>query len=252
MRYFLELAYNGTRYSGYQKQPNQITVQSTLENTLQVLLQQPIEVVGCGRTDAGVHALQYFIHFDTLSALPKNFIYRLNRMLSRDILCYQVWKVPQNAHARFDAISRSYHYIVEIFQNPFRQETAYYCHYARQLDIDKMQEAAQLLLSYEDFTTFCKSRTDTKTNICNLHESYWEVSGQQLVYHVRANRFLRGMIRLIVGMCLNVGKGKLELSQVREALEQQQLLKMALSVPATGLFLTDIRYDFIEPRPLNL
>lgn len=250
MRYFLELAYNGTRYSGYQEQPNQNTVQSALEEALQLLLQHPTKVVGCGRTDAGVHALQYFVHFDTQETLPKNFLYRFNRVLSTDILCYRILEVSAEAHTRFDATSRSYRYVVDAFKNPFRQETAYYCHFARQLDIAKMQAAAQLLLQYEDFTTFCKSRTDTKTNLCTLYASYWEVNEeeQQLVYHVRANRYLRGMIRLIVGMCLNVGRGKIELAEVKEALEQKRILQTALSAPASGLFLTDIRYDFIAPR----
>lgn len=254
MRYFLELAYNGTRYSGYQEQPHRITVQGALEDALQLLLQQPTKVVGCGRTDAGVHALQYYVHFDTNNPLHPNFLYRLNRVLSSDILCYRVVEVAPDAHARFDATSRSYRYVVDAYQNPFRQETAYYCHYVHQLDIDKMQQAAQLLLQYKDFTTFCKSQTDTKTKLCDLYESYWEIDAQeqQLIYHVRANRFLRGMIRLIVGMCLNVGKGNLELSVVKEALDQKETLKRALSAPATGLFLTDIHYDFIEPRSTGL
>lgn len=254
MRYFLELAYNGTRYSGYQEQPNRITVQGALEDALQLLLQHPTKVVGCGRTDAGVHALQYFVHFDAENVLHPNFLYRLNRVLSSDILCYRVLEVAPDAHARFDATSRSYRYVVDAYQNPFRQETAYYCHYAHQLDINKMQEAAQLLLNYKDFNTFCKSQTDAKTKLCDLYESYWEINKeeQQLIYHVRANRFLRGMIRLIVGMCLNVGKGNLELSVVKEALDQKQTLKRALSAPATGLFLTDIRYDFVEARPHDL
>ncbi len=254
MRYFLELAYNGTRYSGYQEQPNQITVQGAIEEALQLLLQQPTKTVGCGRTDAGVHALQYFLHFDVTEALHPNFLYRLNRVLSGDIVCYRLLEVPALAHARFDATSRSYRYVIDAFPNPFRQESAYYCPYTHQLDVQKMQEAAQLLLQYQDFTTFCKSKTQTKTNLCAVKASYWEVNEQeqQLIYHVRANRFLRGMIRLIVGMCLNVGKGNIDIETVRQALETQQMLDRALSAPATGLFLTDIRYDFIPTRKLDL
>ncbi|MGH1336434.1 MAG: tRNA pseudouridine(38-40) synthase TruA [Aureispira sp.] len=254
MRYFLELAYNGTRYSGYQAQRNQVTVQGALEQSIQLLLQRPTKVVGCGRTDAGVHALQYFIHFDVFDVLPPNFLYRLNRILGKDILCYRLLEVAADAHTRFDATSRSYRYVIDAFQNPFHQETAYYCHYVKQLELAKMQEAAQLLLNYEDFTTFCKSRTDTKTNLCALQESYWEIKEeeQQLVYHVRSNRFLRGMIRLIVGMCLNVGKGTVKLAEVKTALDNKKTLERAFSAPATGLFLTDIRYDFIPPRRLDL
>ncbi|MFK7798127.1 MAG: tRNA pseudouridine(38-40) synthase TruA [Aureispira sp.] len=250
MRYFLELAYNGTRYSGYQEQPHQVTIQGALEDALQLLLQIPTKVVGCGRTDAGVHALQYFVHFDVEKVLSSNFLYRLNRVIGNDILCYRIVAVAADAHARFDAVSRSYRYVIDLYQNPFRQETAHYCHYGNQLDIEAMQQAAQVLLQYKDFTTFCKSKTQTKTNLCTMYESYWETNQQeqQLIYHVRANRFLRGMIRLIVGMCLNVGRGKTSLAQVQEALEQKKTLQQALSAPAQGLFLTDIRYEYITPR----
>lgn len=253
MRYFLEFAYNGTRYSGYQEQPQQPTIQEAVERGLQMILQAPIRIVGCGRTDAGVHALQYYAHFDATQPLPPNFTYRLNRLLPADIVVYRVLEVATDAHARFDATSRSYRYVIDAVQNPFRQDLAYYCHSAKDLDWDGLQAAAQLLLHYEDFTTFCKSRTDTKTKLCTLHESYWTMdeATQQLIYHVRANRFLRGMIRLIVGMCLNVGQGKLALDTVRRALDEQQTLQRAQSAPPQGLFLLDVRYDYIKSEPLN-
>lgn len=248
MRYFLELAYNGTRFCGYQEQPRQITVQSQIEQALGILLRVPTKIVGCGRTDSGVHALQYFAHFDAVELLPKDFVYRLNSLLGRDIVCYQLIKVGEEAHARFDATSRSYQYVIDLIQNPFRQETAYYCRFGNQLDVDKMQAAAKLLLNYKDFTTFCKSKTDNKTNLCDLRQSEWifNEKEQQLVYYVTANRFLRGMIRLIVGMCLNVGKGNMSMEFVKTALEEQKTLKNALSAPAEGLFLMDIKYAFIE------
>lgn len=248
MRYFLELAYNGTRFCGYQEQPNQITVQSQIERALGILLRVPTKIVGCGRTDSGVHALQYFAHFDAAKVLTKDFIYHLNSLLGKDIVCYQLIEVEEDTHARFDAKSRSYQYVVDLIQNPFRQETAYYCRFGKQLDVGKMQAAANLLLNYEDFTTFCKSRTDNKTNLCDLRQSEWifKEKEQQLVYQVTSNRFLRGMIRLIVGMCLNVGKGNMTLDAVKVAMEEQKTLKNALSAPAEGLFLMDIKYDFIQ------
>lgn len=248
MRYFLEFAYNGAHYNGYQEQPQQSTVQQTIERVFEMILQVPTKIVGCGRTDAGVHALQYYAHFDVAQPLPTNFVYRLNRLFPADLVAYRVLEVAPDAHARFDATSRSYRYVIDTVRNPFRQNTAYYCHYARDLDLEKLQEAAQLLLNYKDFTTFCKSRTDTKTKLCDMYESYWTVeeATQQLVYHVRANRFLRGMIRLIVGMCLNVAKGNIPLETVRHALDKQQTLQRAQSAPPEGLFLLDIRYDYIK------
>lgn len=247
MRYFLELAYNGTRFCGYQEQPNQITVQSQIERALGILLRVPTKIVGCGRTDSGVHALQYFAHFEAAQKLTNDFVYRLNSLLGKDIVCYQLLEVAADAHARFDATSRSYQYVIDLIQNPFRQETAYYCRYGNQLELDKMQAAAKLLLNYKDFTTFCKSKTDNKTNLCDLRQSEWifNEKEQQLVYQVTANRFLRGMIRLIVGMCLNVGKGNMSIELVKTALEEQKTLKNALSAPAEGLFLMDIKYDYI-------
>lgn len=247
MRYFLELAYNGTRFCGYQEQPNELTIQSKIEEALGILLRVSTKIVGCGRTDSGVHALQYFAHFDAAQALPIDFTYRLNSLLGDDIVCYRVFEVAENAHARFDATSRSYQYIVDLVQSPFRKETAYFYRYGNRLDLTKMQAAAQLLLKYKDFTTFCKSRTDTKNNFCDLRRSEWifDTNKQQLVYHVTANRFLRGMIRLIVGMCINVGRGNLDLTVVQSALNQQHTLKNALSAPAEGLFLMDIKYNYL-------
>lgn len=250
MRYFLELAYNGTRFNGYQEQPNGITVQSTIEEALTTLLRTSTKIVGCGRTDTGVHALQYYAHFDVAELLVDDFLYKLNSLVGNDIVCYQLIPVHEEAHARFDATSRSYHYVIDCLPNPFRQETAFYCKYSGSLDINKMQEAAQLLLEYNDFETFCKTHTDSKTKICQLKRSEWvfDAAQQQLVYHVTADRFLRGMIRLIVGMCLNVGRGKVTIEEVRAALDTKEALVKALSAPAKGLFLKDIRYGFIEAR----
>ncbi|MCH2023375.1 MAG: tRNA pseudouridine(38-40) synthase TruA [Saprospiraceae bacterium] len=246
MRYFLELAFNGSRYCGYQEQANQSTIQSAIEDALSTLLQTPTKIVGCGRTDSGVHALQFYIHFDTSQTLTNNFIFKLNCIIGKDIVFYNIILVDKEAHARYDARSRSYQYIIDLKRNPFRKETAFFCTYAKQLDLNKMKTAAKLLLKYKDFTTFCKSRTDTKTKLCDLRKSEWTYlqEKQQLVYNITADRFLRGMVRLIVGMCLNVGKGNLMIEEVETALESKRILKNAFSAPAKGLFLMDIKYNF--------
>lgn len=248
MRYFLEFAYNGTRYNGYQEQPNGTTIQGVVEAALTTLLRVPTKIVGCGRTDAGVHALQYFAHFDTVEPVSDKFVYRLNSIIGNDIVFYRIILVDDKAHARFDATSRSYQYVINFVRNPFEQESAFYCRYGKDLDLEKMQAAAKLLLNYTDFSTFCKSKTDTKTKLCTMRRSEWhyDATKQQLVYYVTANRFLRGMIRLIVGMCLNVGKGTTSLETVQQALEEKKTLTRALSAPAEGLFLMDICYDYID------
>lgn len=247
MRYFLELAYNGTRFQGYQKQPHGQTVQSTLEKGLSTLLRHPTSIVGCGRTDTGVHAKQYFAHFDTEHTISDNFIYALNALTGYDIEIYKVHQVADSAHARFDACSRSYKYFINTKADPFQQETVYYHPKSQHINRNKLQEAAQLLLEYDEFATFCKTNTDTKTQSCRLTHSEWTTDEErnQLVYHISANRFLRGMIRLIVGMCINVSRGKLPLEQVKKALEEQASLKLAWSVPPQGLFLTDIKYPYL-------
>jgi len=249
MRYFIELAYNGTRFCGYQKQPQDhvSTIQETIEKGLTTMLREPINIVGCGRTDTGVHAAQYFIHFDTQHEFSTYRLRGLNRLIGNDIVCYNVIPVVPTAHARFDATSRSYRYVVNTVKSPFDQETAHYLQNAQRLDAKKMQAAAQLLLQYKDFSTFCKTNTDTKTKLCDLRKAEWEwmEERQQWVFHITADRFLRGMVRLIVGMCLNVGLGKYDISVVKQAMDTQTPLKKAYSAPAKGLFLTDIRYDYI-------
>ena len=247
MRYFLEFAYNGTRFWGYQAQKNGSTVQQTVEKALSKLLRCATPIMGCGRTDSGVHALQYFAHFDSATLLDQQFIYRLNNVIGPDITFQNLYPVHPTAHARFDAISRSYSYHIDFNRNPFRQETSYFCSYAARLDIQKMQTAAKLLLDYQDFKSFCKSKTDVKTTLCELRASSWHFDEKEatLTYQVTANRFLRGMIRLIVGMSLNVGKNKLSLDELTEALEKRQILPHALSAPAKGLFLRDILYEYL-------
>lgn len=248
MRYFAELAYNGTRFFGWQRQPRQVSVQSTLEDAFSTILNQPIAITGCGRTDTGVHAKQYFMHFDFEGSFPRGFDRRINKFIGPDIVIYRFWEMEAEAHARFDATHRAYEYHLGFQKNPFAKETCYYYPFAASLSLDKMQAAALLLLSYAEFFPFCKSNTDVKTMICQLQRAEWEViaSDKKLIFHIAADRFLRGMVRLIVGMCLNIGTGKITLDQVKQAMDTQQRLPKSLSVAPHGLFLTDIRYPFFD------
>lgn len=246
MKYFAELAYKGTNYCGWQKQPDQASVQETLEDGFSTILGKIIDITGCGRTDTGVHATQYFIHFIYNGSFPESFLRRLNKYLPNDIVVFRIFEVEPDAHARYDAYHRSYEYHIELSKNPFTQETALYYSYPMELDIDRMQEAAALLMKYDAFFPFCKTNTDVKTMICKLSRSEWEVDkdNHKLIFHITANRFLRGMVRLIVGMCLNVGLGKVNIDEVKLAMDQQERLQMSYSVPPQGLYLTDIRYPF--------
>jgi tRNA pseudouridine38-40 synthase len=213
---------------------------------LTTILRSPTEIVGCGRTDAGVHALQYYAHFDSAKPIPDKFVYALNALLKRDIAIYRCIPVEETAHARFDASARSYIYHIDICPNPFRQETAFYFPHAHKVDTELMQAAAQLLLEYKEFDTFCKTGTDANTRLCDLRVSEWTFLPDRWAYRVTSDRFLRGMIRLIVGMCLNVGTGKLTLTELRAAMDQRLPLAQALSAPPEGLFLLDIHYPYIH------
>ncbi len=244
MRYFAEIAYRGTAYHGWQRQPNAPSVQQTIEEALELILRETIEIVGCGRTDTGVHARQYVLHFDCVEELPTNLLSRLNKVLPPDISFHRLALVDAAAHARFDAHHRAYEYHLRFRKDPFTTQTAYYFPFATQLDQEQLDAAARLLLEYSDFFPFCKTHSDVKTMRCELYRSEWESVPNGLVFHIAANRFLRGMVRLIVGMCLNVGQGKIELSEVRRALDTQTRLTKSYSVPPEGLFLTDIRYPF--------
>jgi tRNA pseudouridine38-40 synthase len=248
MRYFAELAYKGTRFFGWQVQPEQISVQETLEQAFSTILREKIEVVGCGRTDTGVHASQYFLHFDFSGAFPEHFLSRINKFLPPDIALFRIFPVADEAHARFDAYHRAYEYRMHFRKDPFQQESSYFFPYPNRPDPDKMQQAAQLLLQFEDFYPFCKTHHDAQTYRCTLQRSEWILhpDGQSMSYHIAANRFLRGMVRLIVGMCINVGLEKLSLNTVRQALEEQTRLERSTSAPPEGLYLRDIRYPFLD------
>ena len=245
-RYFVALSYLGTKFSGWQKQPKATSVQEVIEKAISKVLRTDIEVVGCGRTDAGVHAKQYFLHFDFDGEFPQGFLNRMNKVLPPAIAFHNIFEVENNAHARFDANHRAYEYHISYYKNPFTANTAYHFPFASKLDQQKMQEVASLLRNYEAFFPFCKSNSDVKTMNCDLKRAEWvfdEVNGK-MIFHIAANRFLRGMVRLIVGVWVNVGLSKVSIEEVKEALENQTRLNKSLSVPPQGLFLTDIRYPF--------
>ena len=245
MRYFSELSYNGTRYHGWQKQQNANTVQAMVEQAFSTILNTPIEVVGCGRTDTGVHASQYFLHFDFNGKIPDGFVGRVNKFLPKDIAVRRVFEVAETAHTRFDAIRRSYEYHIVFEKTPFEIETAWHYYLAKKLDPAKLNKAATLLLPYKEFFPFCKSDHDALTMQCDLQRCEWVLDKNKgrLVFHITANRFLRGMVRLIVGMCINVAIGKLPLEKVKKSMDQQVLLEKSWSVPPEGLFLAEVEYS---------
>lgn len=241
-RYFFEIAYNGTAYSGWQKQPNAPTIQEDIESLLSKLYQEEIQISGCGRTDAGVHASQYFFHCDLNDTYEKEkLLYKLNRM-SKDHLAFQnIFEVIESAHTRFNANLRSYVYKLTTEKDPLNIN--YYLPSRSNFNLSKLNEAALVLLDYKAFYPFCKSHADVNNYDCQLSRSEWiQTSKSTFEYHVSSNRFLRGMVRLIVGMCLNYMNGLISIDEIRNALEKQERLPKDLSVPPTGLFLCEIQY----------
>ena len=242
MRYFIELAYKGQAYHGWQIQPGDPTVQETIEEALSTLLGETIGVVGCGRTDAGVHASQFFLHFDTSQEVDKEKLkYRLNSFLPDDIAIFQVRKVKEEAHARFDAFSRSYEYRIHEGKNPFMIGTVMQLR-TPELDLERMNEASALLLEHEDFKCFSRSRTDVRSYVCRIEEACWKKEGELLVFRVTANRFLRNMVRAIVGTLMEIGQGKREVEDFRRIIESRDRTQAGPSARAEGLFLTRVRY----------
>ena len=253
MRYFISLAYDGTAYHGWQVQPNGTSVQEVLEGALSTLLRQPVQVTGAGRTDAGVHARRMVAHFDLPPAdaeAPEldvaQLTYKLNKLLPRDIAIYNIVRAREEMHARFSAVSRTYHDYLPLQKNPFLR------HYSWQLygtlDFARMNEAAMLLCQYADFTSFSKANTDTKTNLCHVTEARWEPTGEpgQWCFTITANRFLRNMVRAIVGTLIEVGRGRMTVDEFRQVIERHDRQSAGESVPAHGLFLMDVRYDDME------
>jgi tRNA pseudouridine38-40 synthase len=241
-RYFTELSYNGFTYVGWQRQPNGRSIQEELEKCMSLKTGQKVEIVGAGRTDAGVHARFYIAHFDLQTELENipEFIYRLNSFLPADIAIHKIYRVASDAHARFDAIRRTYDYQFLFTKNPFLTD---YSWYIRQpLNLKLMKEAAAILLFYEDFTTFSKLHTDVKTNNCEIYEAQFIENEQNLVFRISANRFLRNMVRAIVGTLVEVGRENLSVSDFERIIQLKDRSAAAASAPAKGLFLVNVVY----------
>ncbi|MDO6597569.1 tRNA pseudouridine(38-40) synthase TruA [Oceanihabitans sp. 2_MG-2023] len=241
MKYFLQLSYNGSAYHGWQNQPNAITVQEVIEKSLSILLKENTAIVGAGRTDAGVHASQMFAHFTTETPfLEKDLVYKLNALLPKDIAVFTVFKVKDDAHARFHAQSRAYLYRISLQKDVFNFDTAYYVR--PKLDMDKMQEASQILLQYTDFQCFSKSNTDVNTYNCNIMFAEWKLVNQELRFTIKADRFLRNMVRAIVGTLINVGLGKIEVESLHSIIKSKNRSEAGYSVPGHALYLTEVAY----------
>ncbi|MCG1035961.1 tRNA pseudouridine(38-40) synthase TruA [Polaribacter sargassicola] len=241
MRYFIELSYNGKNYHGWQIQPDAISVQEKLNIAVSTIFQEKIEVVGAGRTDTGVHASQMFAHFDLEKELKGDIPHKLNSLLPSDIVVYNVFAVDKEKHVRFNAISRSYEYKIWLGRNPFLLDFSWQI-YSQTLDVDLMNEAAKLLLEYTDFQSFSKVKTDVYTYNCDITEAVWKQDGQELTFYITANRFLRNMVRAIVGTLVDVGLGKITKEDFKKIIESKNRGNAGLSVPAKGLFLTKIKY----------
>ena len=242
MRYFVTLSYDGTRYHGWQIQPNGDSIQERLQEALSTLLRTEISVTGAGRTDAGVHARMMVAHFDYEEALDgQQLCYKLNRLLPYDIAVQKVEQVADDLHARFSATSRTYHYYIHTVKDPFSR--AYSCELHYPLDFKKMNEAAAMLLNYEDFGAFCKSGADVKTTLCQVTAAEWhQTSPSTWYFEITANRFLRNMVRAVVGTLVDVGRGRLSLEEFQKVIEGKRRTEAGESMPGNALFLEDIKY----------
>jgi tRNA pseudouridine38-40 synthase len=246
-RYFIKLSYKGTNYHGWQVQPNARSVQEIMNNDVSILLGREISVTGCGRTDAGVHARVFYAHFDMAGdrvaandVTGDDFIFRLNGKLPRDIAVHEILPVKPDAHARFDAVSRTYEYHILRCKEVFLQEYAHYLY--GEVDTAAMQAGADMLREYTDFTSFSKVDTEVKTGDCRISEAIWEMDNEKMVFRITADRFLRNMVRAIVGTLIDVGFNRISLEEFRRIIESKNRSSAGKSAPAKGLFLTGVRY----------
>lgn len=242
MRYFITFSYDGTAYHGWQIQPHSVTVQEELQKALSTLMRKPMEVVGAGRTDTGVHARKMISHFDHDEVVDcPQLVYKLNKLLPRDIAVQHVEPVADDMHARFSAKSRTYHYYVHLDKNPFLRSYSWQVY--GNPDFELMNRAARVLMEYKDFTSFSKVNTDTKTNDCTITEARWDRVGEdQWRFTVTANRFLRNMVRAIVGTLMEVGRGRMTIEQLRSVIEAKDRCRAGDSVPGNALFLVEVLY----------
>lgn len=245
LRYFIEFAYNGKNYHGWQSQPNASSVQETLSKAITVILRSEIELMGAGRTDTGVHAKQMFAHFDTEENLETDFLAaKLNSYLPKDIVIYRIIPVSEEAHARFDAVKRTYEYHIHTYKNAFENESSWYVF--QKLDLEKMNKAAKMLFDFEDFQCFSKVNTDVKTYNCKIMEANWQQKDEKLIFTIAADRFLRNMVRAIVGTLVEIGSGKKVLEDFKNIIESKDRTQAGTSVPAHGLYLTKVEYPYIS------
>jgi len=252
-RYFIELAYNGTSYHGWQLQPNAITVQECLDKALSTYFRQSIHTLGCGRTDSGVHARQFYAHFDieflehiisfTNSDLERT-VSGINSLLPYDISVKRIFSVRDEAHARFEAIERAYKYYIHFHKDPFKIDRSWLL--KGTLDVEQMNDAAALLLNYTDFSCFSKSHTQTFTNNCKITRAFFQFEDDSLVFSITADRFLRNMVRAIVGTLLRIGKNEISLLDFKDIIESKSRSKAGQSVPACGLYLVSIKYPYFN------
>jgi tRNA pseudouridine38-40 synthase len=238
-RYFIEVSYKGTNYSGFQIQQNANSIQSEIEKALKIFYKEEYRLTGSSRTDAGVHAIQNYFHFNTESFIEDG-VYHLNAILPADIVIKRIFLVSEQSHCRFDALSREYVYYIYQQKDPFLEDRAYFFPYS--VNIDMLQQAAVALLNHSDFATFSKKNTQTKTTICNILSSEWKQESDFLSYHVSGNRFLRGMVRGMVGTMLKVGRNKLSIEQFIDTIKSKDCSKADFSVPPQGLFLCKINF----------
>ncbi len=240
-RYFVEVAYIGTNYSGFQVQSNANTIQAEVEKAFSILYNQPFEMTGASRTDAGVHAFQNFFHFDSSNIeINEKHIYNLNAILPDNIVIKNLFRVKDDSHCRFDAISRSYEYVIYNNKDPFLKDRAYY--YPYKIDIDLLNRATAMLMKFTDFSSFSKRNTQVNNFNCEIKESIWEVKQNTIIYHVTANRFLRGMVRGLVGTMLRAGTKKIDLLQFESIIKSGNCSLADFSVPAHGLYLKTVLY----------
>jgi tRNA pseudouridine38-40 synthase len=241
LRYFAELSYLGKNYHGWQIQPNAISVQEVVQKSLSTILRTPIEVVAAGRTDAGVHASQMFIHFDTEVNIDSEvYCYKMNALLPADIVFHKIFLVNKEAHTRFDAIKRSYEYRILLGRSPFTTDTEWQIN--QQLNVDAMNQAAKYLLDFTDFKCFSRSKTDVRTYNCDITRAEFVINRNQLTFYISADRFLRNMVRAIVGTLYAVGLGKMTPENIKEIINSKERSNAGASAPAHGLFLTEIIY----------
>jgi len=240
-RYFIEVAYKGTNYKGFQIQKNAPSVQAEVQNALAILFKQTFELTGSSRTDAGVHAVQNYFHFDSDIEVTDKHVYNLNSILPADVVVKAIFRVNNEAHCRFDATSREYEYRIYAKKDPFLYDRAYY--YPYKINIDLLQQAAEIVMQYNDFTSFSKRNTQVKTFICNVSISEWHSRENVLAYSVKSNRFLRGMVKGLVGTMLKVGRELISLDDFKTILEAKDCTKADFSAPSHGLFLIAVNYS---------